>query len=77
MFPDYMIDIIENDSLIGILRYASGTFQGLKNDTNSNYYRISAAWKAIVRDGKIKHWQIYCESACVVEIIEKNQGELS
>ena len=65
MFPDYMIDIVdltENDSIIGIFGYASGTYKGLKNETKDNYFRIPAAWKAVVVDGKIKHWQVYCES---------------
>ena len=73
MFPDYkieIIEIIENDGIIGIFGYASGTYKDLKDTMNSNYYRIPAAWK--VNEGKIKHWQVYCESKKIEEIIEKN-----
>lgn len=76
LFPDYQIEIIditESDSLIGIFGYASGTYKGLKDDINSNYYRTPAAWKVIVQDGKIKYWQVYCESKKIEEIVEKNQ----
>lgn len=58
MFPDYKIEIVdisENDSLVGIFGYASGTYKGLHNETNSNYFRVPASWKAIVEDNKIKH----------------------
>ena len=76
MFPDYKIEIIdmtENDSLIGIFGYASGTCKGSKDEMNSNYYRTPASWKVIVKHGKIKHWQVYCESKGFEEIVEKNK----
>ncbi len=76
LFPDYQIeivDIIESDSIIGIFGYASGTYKGLKDERNSNYFRTPAAWKAIVKDRKIKHWQVYCESKPVEEIVAKNK----
>lgn len=75
MFPDYkieIINIIESELVVGIFGYASGTFRGLKDENNSNYYRIPAAWKVIVIEGKIKHWQVYCESKKIEEILEKN-----
>lgn len=76
MFPDYkieIVDIIESDTIVGIFGYASGTYKGLKNEMNSNYYRIPASWKAIVKDGKIKLWQVYCESKVIDEIVAKNK----
>ncbi len=76
MFPDYkieIIDITESDSIIGIFGYASGTYKELKDEINSNYFRIPASWKATVKDGKIKHWQVYCETKKIEEIIEKNK----
>jgi len=76
IFPDYRIDIIditENDSIIGIFGYASGTYKGIKDATNSNFFRIPASWKAVVEDGKIKHWQVYCESKIPEQIVEKNK----
>jgi ketosteroid isomerase-like protein len=75
MFPDYkieVIDITENDSIIGVFGYASGTYEGLKDETNSNFYRIPAAWKVILNEGKIKHWQVYCESKRIEEIVKRN-----
>ena len=76
MFPDYTIevtDITENDSVIGVFGYASGTYKGLRNDMNSNYYRIPSSWKAIVKEGKIGYWQVYCESKMVEHIVGINK----
>ncbi|MDR2918572.1 MAG: nuclear transport factor 2 family protein [Tannerella sp.] len=76
MFPDYLIEvdeIIEGDSSYAILGYASRTYKNLKNENNSNYYRVPAAWKAIVEDSLIKHWQVYADNVHVIEIIKKNE----
>ncbi len=61
-FPDYKIeiqDVLENDRLICILGYASGTYKPLANDKNSNYRKVPAAWSAIVEDDTVKQWQVY------------------
>ena len=75
MFPDYRIetvDITQNKSVVGIFGFASGTYKGKRNKKDSNYYRIDAAWKAVVRKGRIAHWQIYCESKKPEEIVARN-----
>ena len=76
MFPDYKIEINEtivNDSTICLFGYASGTYKNLKNKENSNYWRIPAAWRAIVKDNKIRLWQVYADNSVVIDIINKNQ----
>jgi hypothetical protein len=74
LFPDYKIEIkeiLEKDSLFCILGYASGTYKNLKNENNSNYWRIPAAWTATVKDNQIKVWQVYADNSIVLEIINK------
>jgi len=76
MFPDYKIEvteIIKEKSLMCIFGYASGTYKNLKNETNSNYWRVPAAWKVIVENGKVKHWQVYADNIFPVEIINRNE----
>ena len=76
LFPDYKIEInetFEKDSLICILGYASATYKNLKNGDNSNHWRIPAAWKAIIKDNKVKHWQVYADNIIVMDIINKNK----
>jgi len=76
MFPDYkieIIDIIGGIPIVGIFGYASGTFIGMKNKNNSNYFRIPASWKAIVQEGKVVYWQVFCESKQIEQIVESNK----
>lgn len=76
LFPDYQIeisDITENVSTIGLFGYASATYKNLKNKLNSNFWRIPAAWKAIVENNKVKQWQVYCDYSILFKIIEKNK----
>lgn len=68
MFPDYKIepiDITEKDSTIGVFGYASGSYKGNKN----KHFRIPASWKAVVENGKIKSWQVYCEMKDIERIV--------
>lgn len=77
MFPDYRIEIVhimENGDIVGIFGYASGAYRGLKNEMNSNFFRIPASWKVIVEINKIKLWQVYCETKIIEKIIEKENG---
>ena len=76
LFPDYQIeilDITENESIIGLFGYAKATYKNLTNKLNSNLWRIPASWKAIVENNKIKHWQVYCDYSDLFKIIDKNK----
>ena len=76
MFPDYLIEITdyaENETMSGLFGFAGATFKNKKNESNSNYWRIPAALKAIVKDGKIKYWQVFCDYSRLLKIIETNQ----
>jgi ketosteroid isomerase-like protein len=76
LFPDYHLDIsdvTENESIIGLFGYASGTFKNLTNKLNSNFWRVTAAWKAIVENNKIKLWQVYCDYSDLFKIVENNK----
>ena len=53
--------------------YASGTYKNLHNEQNSNYWRIPAAWKAIMKDDKIKQWQVHVDNIPVLDIINMNK----
>ena len=74
MFPDYIIEItdfFEHKSVFGLFGYASGTYKNIKNKSISNFWKTTAAWKAIVKNKKIKHWQVYCDYTKLMEIINK------
>lgn len=76
LFPDYKIEInetFEKDSLICMLGYASATYKNLKSGNNSNHWIIPASWKAIIKDNKINHWQVFADNVIVMDIINKNK----
>jgi len=76
LFPDFKIEINEihaKDSMICMFGYASATYKNLVNEDNSNYWRIPAAWRAIIEDGQIKLWQVYADNIIVMEIVNRNK----
>jgi hypothetical protein len=76
LFPDYKIEIkeiFEKDSLICMVGYAGGTYRNLKNKNNSNYWRVPAAWTAIIQGDHVKQWQVYADNIIVMEIINRNK----
>jgi len=76
LFPDYKIEIneiFENDNFIGMFGYASGTYLNIINEDMSNYWRIPAAWRAIVKDNHIELWQVYTDNLIVMDIVNKNK----
>jgi len=76
LFPDYKIEIeeiFEKESSICILGHASGTYKNLHNPNNSNHWRIPTAWKAIIIDNRVKHWQVYADNLIVMDIINRNK----
>ena len=73
LFPDYrieIVDVVANDPVFALFGYVGGTYQGIKNESNSNFWRTTASWKAIVKNGKILHWQVYCDYSGLFKIID-------
>lgn len=58
LFPDYYIEIEEIFSK-GDLAMAHG-YAGA--GTGEKAWKIPAAWRVVVRDGKIKLWQVYADT---------------
>jgi ketosteroid isomerase-like protein len=76
MFPDYLIEtveILEGDSSYAIFGYAGATYKNLKDENNSTYFRAPAAWKVIVENNHIKHWQVYADNVRAIEIHNRNE----
>ena len=74
MFPDYIIeitDLFQNNSVFGLFGNASGTYTNIKDNSKGYFWKTTAAWKAIVENKKIKHWQVYCDYTSLMEIINK------
>ena len=64
---------IPSRSTFAYFGFARGTFKGIKTDKNENYWRLPVSWKVIVRDDKIKLWQVYADTKIPIDIIDKNK----
>jgi ketosteroid isomerase-like protein len=75
-FPDYRIEVSEvfpgaitadgqNFALFG---FAGGSFKGNADAS----WRLPAAWKALVQDGRMALWQVFADTKIPFEIIERN-----
>lgn len=76
LFQDYNIEItdtLQNESIIVLLGYASGTYKTNNKVDNNNHWKVPASWKAKVVDRKIKLWQVYADNSAVIEIMNKNK----
>ena len=69
MCPDYWIradHIVGEDSVVLAVGEAGGTIDGIS-------WRIPAAWKAVVRDGKVAEWRVFADNKPVFEILAKRK----
>jgi len=69
-FPDYFIevtDVFENGEMFGMFGFAGGSFKGNAEAS----WRLPAAWKAVVTDGRLALWQVFADTKIPFEIIER------
>jgi ketosteroid isomerase-like protein len=65
MVPDYSIshsEIFANGNTVAIFGSAQGTFSKEGELRKENSWRTPAAWRAVVKDGKIALWQVYADA---------------
>jgi len=64
-FPDHRIsheEIFENRDVVAVFGTASGTYAVNGMLPKENHWEIPAAWKALVRNGLIAEWRVYCDN---------------
>lgn len=76
LFPDYRITIREHLSLgqvVALFGTASGTLAEHGELPSRNRWTLPAAWRAVVREGRVVDWQVYADNQPVSELL-KAQG---
>jgi len=76
MFPDYEIQIekmLGDEALVAVFGSASGTYNGKRGLVAANKIAMSAAWKVLVENGKIKLWQVYADWTQGSKIMEEDK----
>ena len=70
-FPDYKIEVtnvFEGADALALCGYAGGSFKGNAEQS----WRLPAAWKASVNDGRLTLWQVFADTKIPFEILERN-----
>ena len=74
MVPDYAIshsDIIPGGDTVAIFGSAQGTFSKAGALRSEDFWRMPAAWRAVVRQGRIAVWQVYADNEPLRAIMRK------
>jgi ketosteroid isomerase-like protein len=69
MCPDYWIeaaDVFVDDAMVLAAGEAGGSIDGIE-------WQTPAAWKAIVREGRVAQWQVFADNAPVYEILNQRE----
>jgi predicted enzyme related to lactoylglutathione lyase/ketosteroid isomerase-like protein len=64
-FPDYAIELSEvweMGPVIMATGFASGSYKGLAGENGEFRWKIPAAWKAVIREDKVSHWQVFADT---------------
>jgi ketosteroid isomerase-like protein len=67
--PDYRIqtnDVIAKGGVVLAVGEAGGTIDGVT-------WRTPAAWKAVIRDGRVAEWRVFADNKPVYEILARRQ----
>ena len=69
MCPDYWIrtdDVFAEGGVVLAVGEAGGTIDGIS-------WRTPAAWKAVIRRGKVAEWRVFADNKPVYEILAKRK----
>lgn len=75
-FPDYWIDIrdiAETNTVVLACGTCSGTYTGYISGEPQHFFKIPAAFHAVIENEKIKSWQIFADTKVTGEILKRNQ----
>jgi SnoaL-like domain len=71
-FPDYSIRVdhsLSKDNFVALFGSAQGTYSVNSELLPKNHWEIPAAWKVVVRGGRISEWRVYADNEPVWKIM--------
>ena len=74
-FPDYAIEVtaeFDKGNAIAMFGRARGTFAVDGKLARENFWEIPAAWRAVVKDGRVAEWRVYCDNDPARKIMAAN-----
>jgi ketosteroid isomerase-like protein len=75
MVPDYAVshtEIFANGDTVAMFGDAQGTFSKDGQIKKEDFWKTPAAWRAVVRDGKIALWQVFADNEPIRAIMRKS-----
>ena len=74
MVPDYSIshsEILADGNTVAVFGSAQGTFSKGGQLRKEDVWKTPAAWRAVVKDGKIAVWQVYADNEPIRAIMRR------
>jgi uncharacterized protein (TIGR02246 family) len=74
MIPDYRIDVealVTSGDTVAVFGRARGTYSPDGTLRSQDRWELPAAWRAEVRDGLIRRWQVYADNEPVRQIMAR------
>ena len=74
MVPDYAIshsDIFANAGIVAVFGAAQGTFSKDGTLRREDFWKMPAAWRAVVKDGKVARWEVFADNEPLRAIMRK------
>jgi ketosteroid isomerase-like protein len=75
MVPDYSIshsEIFADGDTVAVFGSAQGTFSRDGQIRKEDFWKTPAAWRAVVRDGRIAVWQVFADNEPIRAIMRKH-----
>jgi ketosteroid isomerase-like protein len=75
LFPDYAIevlDVLDRGDEVALFGKARATFAVHGKLPRENFWEIPAAWKAVVKNGRVAEWRVYCNNDPARKIMASN-----
>src|SRR3984893_10802808 len=76
MFPDYAIEVrdeLDRGNVVAMFGTARGTFAVNGKLARENFWEIPAAWKAVVKEGRVAEWRVYCDNDPARKVMAANK----
>jgi ketosteroid isomerase-like protein len=74
MVPDYTIshsEVFANGETVALFGSAQGTFAKDGQLKKEDFWKTPAAWRAVIKDGKIAVWQVFADNEPIRAIMRK------
>ena len=73
---DYQIhadEFFQTGERLAIFGTASGTYAGNAGASTDQFWKVPAAWRAVIRDGRVAEWCVYADNQPLRKLMGERQ----